>query len=148
MFLGEWHRRSLGFGLPETKSEQSFPLQEKELGRKPARPGDCQLWSGSVSDGASDLASKGPARASSVQGDMEEKPLFNTQFGSGSPTMSSTSGESFDMLHAAEAEKSAVFDDGDEGEDDGERFHELEKRYHGHPRDSMIKGNTLAFDKM
>lgn len=141
MFLGEWHKRSLGLGEQAMEKHQDFSLQEREVARTPARPGTCQLWVGSV---PLDVKARvEPAVAVSTTGDEDDKP---STLQSGSPTMSSTSGESFDMLHSAEAEKSTLFI-GDEG-DSGEIMHEIEKRYHGNPKDSMISGNTLVFDRM
>jgi len=149
MFLGEWHRRSLGLGNAEMEKQQHFSLQESEVARKSARPGTCQLWMGSMSDSDSSTTA-GQGKLVETTAETEDKHVSSGPQ-SGSPTMSSTSGESFDMLHAAEAEKSTLFAapaGGEDEADDTELMHQIEKRYHGNPKDSMITGNTLAFDKM
>ena len=118
MFLGEWHRRSLGLG-----AGNEFPLEERELSRKKA-PNGGQIWVGENSG------------ASAWSFDQVGKPAEQTRDKAESPSASS-SGESFDMMHGAEAEKSMLFNDN--GYDD-------EARYHGHPTEGIT--GTQVFDKM
>jgi D-arabinono-1,4-lactone oxidase len=134
MFLGEWHRQAFGLGLGQ---EDRFPLLEREVERTAARPGDCQLWRGTISASA---ASAVPAPTSSAAGEAEEKAMRAE-----SPSASS-SGESFDMMHGAEAEKSTLFNGDDEDEEEEEAMGD-EKRYHAHPQEGFLTG-TKVFDKM
>ena len=115
MFLGEWHHRSLGLG-----KESDFPLEERELSRTKASNGG-QVWVGEV--------------PGAISRSLEEthKPAEKK---ADSPSASS-SGESFDMMHPAETEKSMLFNDN--GYDD-------ESRYHGNPTQGVT--GTQVFDKM
>jgi D-arabinono-1,4-lactone oxidase len=92
MFLGEWHRRSLGLGLGN-----EFPLEEHELSRTKASNGG-QMWIGEV------------AGAYSPSVEVPDKPAKQTVEKPESPSASS-SASSFDMMHGAEAEKSMLFND-------------------------------------
>lgn len=118
MFLGEWHRRSLGLGLTN-----EFPLEEREISRTKASNGG-QMWIGEV------------AGAYSRSVEEPDKPAKQTPEKAESPSASS-SASSFDMMHGAEAEKSMLFHDN--GYDD-------EARYHGNPREGIT--GTQVFDKM
>lgn len=122
MFLGEWHKRTLGLGNP-TK----YTLQEREISRQKASDGG-QLWVGAVT------ASAGPAADAFV----DEKPL-DPRTRSESPAASS-SASSFDMMHGAEAEKSILYN-GSEYDDDEEG-----PRFHGNSQHKMT--GTAVFDKM
>ena len=130
MFLGEWHRRSLGLG-----QTSEFALEEREVGRTKAANGG-QLWVGEL-DGTRSRAGEELYKSA-------EKPRDKTE----SPSASS-SGESFDMMHGAEAEKSTLFSGSgyDDDDDEGEDTDKDESRYHGNPRQTM-SGLTAVFDKM
>lgn len=119
MFLGAWHRQTFGQGLLT-----EFALEEQEVSRTKASNGG-QFWVGAVD------ASRAEALAFATQ----EHPRA-TESGD-SPTPSS-SGESFDMMHGAEAEKSTLFN-GSDWESDMSRFH-------GNPKDTIT--GTAVFDKM
>ena len=127
MFLGEWHKRTLGLG-----KASEFPLGEHELSRTKALNGG-QVWVGEVEG-----ARGGIAEAFSAP---NERPRSSEK--ADSPSASS-SGESFDMMHGAELEKSTLFN-GDE-DDDGEDTDKDESRFHGNPK-TKITG-TAVFDKM
>lgn len=123
MFLGEWHRRSLGL------TDARFSLEEREISRTKA-PNGGQIWVGEVQ------SSPGTVSEAFV----EHKPA--------SPSASS-SASSFDMMHASEAERSAfltgsefVYDD----DDDGDETDRDDRRYHANPK-SRLTG-TEVFDKM
>lgn len=134
MFLGEWHRQSLGLG-----QDKQFALEEKEVERQPARPGNCQLWLGSLK------SDHDAPKIDATGGDEEKAPVSSVNV-LDSPTASS-SGESFDMMHGAEAEKSTLFNGSEyDDEDEGDLTDRDEKRYHGHPRESW--SGTQVFDKM
>ena len=112
MFLGEWHRRTLGL--------EEFALEEHEVKREKAADGG-QFWVGEV-DGAR------LSRATTEQQTSREK--------SDSPSASS-SGESFDMMHGAEAEKSVLFSGSGYDEDEGELTDRGEPRYHPGAREKI-----------
>ncbi|QIW96483.1 hypothetical protein AMS68_002001 [Peltaster fructicola] len=84
MFIGEWHQRSLPL-------DTTYSHEEHEVSRQKVSTGG-QLWVGRTNDDHS---------------------VFEKPSGSQSPSASS-SGESFDMLHGSEAEKSVLYD----GDDD------------------------------
>ncbi len=122
MFLGEWHRRALG--LSETSD---FALEERELSRTKAANGG-QAWVGEIRD----------ARSQAVGAGLFE----NTSATKAESPSASSSGESFDMMHGAEAERSTVlssmsFDTEDDGDD---------ARYH--PRTKETLTGTAVFHKM
>ena len=119
MFLGEWHRRSLGLGVAN-----EFPLEEHELSRTKASNGG-QMWMGKV-PGATTRAFEDA-----------EKPAKQTPEKAAESPSASSSASSFDMMHGAEAEKSMLFNDN--GYDD-------EARYHGNPTQGIT--GTQVFDKM
>ena len=125
MFLGEWHRRNLGLGLAS-----EFALEEREVKRSKASNGG-QVWVGEIEGARS--------RSASVQ------PVQQSRDKTESPSASS-SGESFDMMHGAEVEKSTIFDGQGYDEDDGEDTDRDESRYHGNPKQTIT--GTAVFDKM
>ncbi|KAK3670980.1 D-arabinono-1,4-lactone oxidase [Recurvomyces mirabilis] len=129
MFLGEWHRQTLGLG-----EEKAFALSEQENDRKPFKPGSCILWSGSLSSA--------PATSSIVN---EKEPGPTQMRAAPDSPSASSSGESFDMMHGSEAEKSILYN-GDEEDDDGDETDRDEKRYHGRPTSGL--DGTRPFDKM
>ena len=116
--LGEWHRRSFGATLGS-----DFALEEREASRSKASNGG-QMWAGEI-DGS---------RASALTFAATEQPR-NAEIAD-SPTPSS-SGESFDMMHGAEAERSTYFNGYDNDDD---------SRYHAHPQETIT--GTAVFDKM
>ncbi|KAK5116415.1 hypothetical protein LTR62_007962 [Meristemomyces frigidus] len=131
MFVGEWHRQTFGLG-----EDNVFALGEQEVKRSPAKPGNCMLWSGSLT--ASDFVTTMEENEVSSRNSMRDPPE--------SPSASS-SGESFDMMHGAEAEKSTLFSgDTEDDEDEGEETDRDERRYHGRPRSGL--DGTKVFDKM
>lgn len=122
MFLGEWHRRSLGI------EEGRFSLEEKEISRTKAANGG-QVWVGEVQSSPAAVAE-----------------AF-TEHKAQSPSVSS-SASSFDMMNASEAERSSflngseyVYDEDDGGDTDKE-----DRRYHANPK-TRVTG-TEVFDKM
>lgn len=119
MFLGEWHRRTLG--LTNT--------MERELSRKKASDGG-QFWIGENS-----------AAPTAVPEAFVEQPMALTEKPE-SPGASS-SASSFDLMHGAEAEKSTLFSGSDEGELTDK---EDESRFHGYPKKTLT--GTAVFDKM
>jgi D-arabinono-1,4-lactone oxidase len=123
MFLGEWHRRSLGM------NEGRFSLQEKEISRSPA-PNGGQIWVGEVASGGTAAVSEAFT---------EQKPA--------SPSASS-SASSFDMMHGAEAERSTLFGESeyDDDNDDGEETDKDQSRYHAGTKTRLT--GTEVFDKM
>lgn len=127
MFLGEWHRQSLGLETAEAS------LAEHETRRGKGKPGDCVFWHGALSSSA---ASVPPTRE-------KEAPTRPEVLKPHSPSASS-SGESFDMVHGSEAERSTLFTD--EEDDEGEETDRDERRYHGHPKEGLT--GTKVFDKM
>lgn len=134
MFLGEWHRQALGLG-----EDTQLALEEKEVGRKPAKPGSCQFWLGSLQN-----SGDGPA-ANTIGGDGEQPAVSSVKV-LHSPSASS-SGESFDMMHGAEAEKSTLFTGSEyDEEDEGDLTDKDERRFHAHPRESW--SGIKVFDKM
>ena len=150
MFLGEWHRQALGLGQQQDvasgEASSDFPLSERESERMPGRPGSCQVWRGYTS--APPPSTSTADTAVGATEDMEEKPASFAHKGPDSPSASS-SGESFDMLHGAEAEKSILFATASEhGVDDEEddSISSDDRRFHGNPRGSMF--GTKVFDKM
>ncbi|KXT04567.1 hypothetical protein AC578_8707 [Pseudocercospora eumusae] len=134
MFIGEWHRRSLGLGSTR------YALEEREVARTKASNGG-QLWIGEV------------RKESSVKEAFAEQPLslagenltpLNIGTArSGSPSASSTA-SSFDMVHGAETEKSHLWHDNEHDEDDD--TDKDESRYHGNPKHKVF--GTAVFDKM
>ena len=102
MFVGEWHKRSLGLG----EGRQSYALQEKEVRRRPA-PNGGQIWSGEIQERGTRLG----AVASKEETGKER--LRAPQ----SPSASS-SGESYDMLQGSESERSVLFTGSEYDEDD------------------------------
>ena len=124
MFLGDWHRRNLGLG-----QTSPFSLEEREVSRTKASNGG-QIWVGKLEEAKSSTPNTAEI--------LHERPS------SAESPSASSSGESFDMMHGAEAEKSVLFngDDNDEG-DDTDRD---ESRYHGNPKDKLT--GTAVFDKM
>ena len=127
MFLGEWHKRSLGLG-----KSSSFSLAESEISRTKASDGG-QLWVGEVT-----------TSVPSVPEAFREQPLHLTEK-TESPSASS-SASSFDLMHAAEAEKSTVIQSLEYDEDEGELTDRDERRFHGHPHE--LSTGTAVFDKM
>lgn len=111
MFLGAWHRQTLGQAL-----HNDFALEEHEVSRTKASNGG-QYWVGELD------ASKAPPLTFTTT-----EPARGFESSGDSPTPSS-SGESFDMMHGAEAEKSIVFNEVDR---DSEA-----SRFHGNPTDSI-----------
>ncbi|EMC92227.1 hypothetical protein BAUCODRAFT_282374 [Baudoinia panamericana UAMH 10762] len=135
MFLGEWHRSALGAG-----EGTKFALAEQEVKREPTKPGSCMLWRGAISSPDTTDA------AFSATGEIEEKAAVTaTTHAPHSPTASS-SGESFDMMHGAEAEKSVLFNGDDEEDDEGELTDRGDARHHGNPKHGFT--GTRVFDKM
>lgn len=130
MFLGEWHRRDLSLGRDGT----TFPLEEREISRRKAANGG-QFWVGEPGANGSDVKQA----FLSLTEDNDAKPE--------SPSASS-SGESFDMLHGAEAEKSILFDgdDLDDDDDDAELTDKELMLTHANPKQSIT--GIQVFDKM
>jgi D-arabinono-1,4-lactone oxidase len=124
MFLGEWHRRALGLG-----EDSEFALEEREVSRTKASNGG-QVWVGEISN----------ARSRATED------LYQSRDKTESPSASS-SGESFDMMHGAEAEKSTILNSMyDDGEDDGELTDRGEYRYHPGAKETIT--GTAVFHKM
>lgn len=136
MFLGEWHRRSLAL---ESSPSSRFALEETEISRTKARNGG-QMWIGEVVSGDSSSARDAFVEKAESNGIKVHSPS------------TSSSGESFDMMHGAETEQSVLYtgDEDDEGEatDRGEEtgMGERDARTHGKPRESAT--GTQVFDKM
>ncbi|KAF2726069.1 hypothetical protein K431DRAFT_316978 [Polychaeton citri CBS 116435] len=128
MFLGEWHKRNLPLG------EMSRPLHEREVKRAKAADGG-QFWQGAITGRGLRLTNIKPLELPARQGSGSESDSVSG-FKPDTPSVASSSGESFDMMHGAEAEKSVLYDGNDEPD----------ARYHGHPQ-SGITG-TQVFDKM
>lgn len=131
MFLGQWHREALGLG-----QETRFALEEREVERKPARPGSCQFWRGGLAEEAEPAAIGG-------EGEVDEKPAFAVKVDSPS---ASSSGESFDMMSRSEAEKSMLFDGSEYDEDGGDALDTDVRRFHGNPQVGLT--GHQVFDKM
>ncbi|KAF2769354.1 hypothetical protein EJ03DRAFT_312337 [Teratosphaeria nubilosa] len=129
MFLGEWHQQALGLGK---ENSTAFPLLEKEDGRSAARPGDCQRWSGTITSTTT--------AAVSATGDVEDHIFTSSKVES--PSIASSSGESFDMMHGGEAGSSTLFN-GDEEEEEEEVD---ERRFHANASEGWA--GTRVFDKM
>ncbi|KAK3725344.1 D-arabinono-1,4-lactone oxidase [Vermiconidia calcicola] len=131
MFLGEWHRRTFDLG-----GRYEFAQQEREIMRRNA-PNGGQFWVGEMEAAR---GRPGEGLSDSVERTFEK---------ADSPSASS-SGESFDMVYGAEAEKStllrrSVYDkesDGDRTDMDEGVYH----RFHGNPKDKLT--GTAVFDKM
>lgn len=127
MFLGEWHRRDLPFA-----SGTKFALQEREIARTKAQNGG-QFWVGELHDPTSSV---------------RDAYSFGEKTGQLSPSASS-SDESFNMMHEAEAEKSGIFGSWTSGgldEGEGEKPDDELRRTHGHPVTGLT--GTKVFDKM
>jgi len=117
MFVGAWHRETFGLGLPS-----DLALEEHEVSRSTASNGG-QYWIGKVDGGeAVTFATQETPRAPEA---------------TDSPTPSS-SGESFDMIAGAEAEKSTFLV--------GTEWESEQSRFHGNAQDSIT--GTAVFDKM
>ncbi|GAB7359919.1 hypothetical protein MBLNU230_g7446t1 [Neophaeotheca triangularis] len=128
MFLGEWHKRSLP--LPSAH----YPLMEREVMRRKAANGG-QFWVGRLEGTVSGEDAKeafGEAYPSEPSAGGEK---------SYSPSASS-SGESFDLMHAGEVESSMLFNGADEGSDTDRDV----RRTHGHPKEGVT--GIKVFDKM
>ncbi|KAI7295576.1 hypothetical protein KC315_g18939, partial [Hortaea werneckii] len=138
MFLGEWHSQALGIAAGKSK----FELLEREEERKAARPGTCQLWRGTLSSRPSGM----PTAAVSGTGDTIDLPPSDIAGRAESPGGASSSGESFDMLHGAEAEKSVLYDGGDDGDLMSEKIAREDRRFHAHAQEGWT--GTKVFDKM
>lgn len=144
MFLGEWHRRHLPI-------EGNFPLMEHEISRSKHRNGG-QFWTGemkyasysdtprTVSEGGNTFIAARPA--------IYTVPSETSLPSAYSPT--SSSGESFDLMHGAEAQQSSVINlsayEYDDEDDEGEATDRDEKRTHGNPKEGWT--GTKVFDKM
>ena len=141
MFLGEWHLRTLGFGVGGR-----FGLAEREVNRRKARDGG-MLWAGRLQGSIFTAhppitqATQATTVSSFVDDDRPESPS------------ASSSGESFDLMHGAEAEKSVLYDGADDDDDgrpdndeDGESTDRDDSRYHAHPQGKVT--GTAVFDKM
>ncbi|EME47577.1 hypothetical protein DOTSEDRAFT_166746 [Dothistroma septosporum NZE10] len=126
MFLGEWHRRTLGAAI----GEKRLALEEQEVHRQQARDGG-QLWIGEVSAGIIAPYS------------FLEQPIALTEK-SGSPGASS-SASSFDFMQASDIERSTMFT-GSEYDDEGDLTDRDDARYHGNAKQSVF--GTKVFDKM
>ncbi|KAK3109974.1 D-arabinono-1,4-lactone oxidase, partial [Teratosphaeriaceae sp. CCFEE 6253] len=87
MFLGEWHRQALGLGLGHEEGE--FALEEREVQTEPFKPGSCVFWSGALSSSA--MLDSGMSA--------DEKSPTPKPAAPASPSVASSSGESFDMMH-------------------------------------------------
>jgi D-arabinono-1,4-lactone oxidase len=124
MFLGEWHRRTLGLG-----KDSELSLVEREVSRTKAADGG-QMWAGEVIGGRS--------RAAAAD-------MFQAREKTESPSASS-SGESFDYMHGAEAERSTIFHNADDEDDDGELTDRGSYRYHPNAPETMT--GTAVFHKM
>lgn len=129
MFLGEWHRRDLPF-----PSETKFALQEREIARRKARNGG-QFWVGEIPSSESSARDAYALSAEKLAGPV-------------SPSASS-SDESFNLMHEAEAERSGILaswttEELDERE--GEKTEKELRRTHGHPESGWT--GTKVFDKM
>ncbi|KAF2715754.1 hypothetical protein K504DRAFT_446560 [Pleomassaria siparia CBS 279.74] len=112
MFVGAWHRRTI---LPTRNEQPTFPLEEKEVVRRERKIGGDE-WVGEQArwwDGGADVFEKG----------------------------GSESGESFDLMAEAEAEKSVLLEN--VWEDNGG---EVEKRVREGP--DGRRGGENVFDKM
>ncbi|KAF7193177.1 putative D-arabinono-1,4-lactone oxidase [Pseudocercospora fuligena] len=134
MFIGEWHRRSLGLGSTR------YALEEREVARTKAANGG-QLWVGEVRK-ESNVQEAFPEQPLSLAGE-NLTPLNIGTVRSGSPSASSTA-SSFDMVHGAETEKSHLWHDNEHDED--EDTDKDESRYHGNPKHNVF--GTAVFDKM
>lgn len=125
MFLGEWHKRTLGFG------EKRFALLEREVSRQKTSNGG-QLWVGEV-----------PSGAASVPGTfITPLPLTARSESPGA----SSSASSFDFMHGAEAEKSTLFTGSEYDDDEGDLTDKDDARYHANPKTKLT--GTAVFDKM
>lgn len=128
MFLGPWHRRTLGLSLPQ----EQLPLEEAEASRTKAADGG-QYWVGTLDASRSQaLSFSAPEQAAAG--------VDTTTTSRGSPTPSS-SAESFDMMHGAEAERSTLFVEKEEDESDM-------PRYHPNAGGEGLFTGTKVFDKM
>ena len=130
MFLGEWHRRTLGLG-----QGSEFVLGEREVGRSKAANGG-QMWRGKLQE----AKGAAPAEDASTPTSVER----SSSAGKPDSPSASSSGESFDMMHGAEAEKSTLFN-GDE-DDEGDDTDRDESRYHANAHEKVT--GTAVFDKM
>ena len=124
MFLGEWHRRDLPL------ENTDYPLMEREVTRQKARNGG-QFWVGEVRDSAQP----------SLDDDAEEG-IYTPR--PESPSASS-SGESFDLMHGAEA-STWLPTTQELGQGEGERTDQELRRTHGRPTSGLT--GTKVFDKM
>lgn len=134
MFLGAWHRRTLGLGSGR------YALEEREIARTKASNGG-QLWVGEVRKDSNMQETFAEQPLSSAGENL--MPLNNGTVRSGSPSASSTA-SSFDMVHSAETEKSHLWH-GSEVDDDDENA-KFDSRYHGNARTKW--SGTAVFDKM
>ncbi|KAK5742193.1 D-arabinono-1,4-lactone oxidase [Elasticomyces elasticus] len=131
MFLGEWHRQALGLGLGK---EETFALEEKEVKVEASKPGNCLAWKGA-------LQSSG-----GMAGYDEKQPLFSqaTRQAPPSPSVASSSGESYDMMHSTTFTPSASeYEEDDEGD---ETDRDVKRLTHGNPKAGW--DGTKVFDKM
>ncbi|KAK5128182.1 hypothetical protein LTR08_004086 [Meristemomyces frigidus] len=133
MFVGEWHRQAFGLGQSE-----EYALAESEVGRKGAKPGDCQAWHGDLPASTPMITASDGVVAS------EEKPPFALRVHS--PTASaSSSGESFDMMHGSET-KSMFLNGSEYDGDEAGSAATVDRRFHGSAKEGIM--GTSVFDKM
>jgi len=136
MFLGEWHKQAFGLG-----DRESFRLAEKQTSLSTVKPGTCLFWRGALSD--EPVASRG--RSASVSGPANV-PRSLSAMKLDSRTASS-SGESFDMMHEAETEKSTLFNGSEyDDEDDGDLTDRDDRRFHANVKG--VSFETQASNQM
>ncbi|KAK6430020.1 D-arabinono-1,4-lactone oxidase [Oleoguttula sp. CCFEE 5521] len=146
VFLGEWHRRH----LPLEADGDKFSLMEREVKRTKARDGG-QDWVGEIRSSSSSSASISKSgEFITARPTLRELPSEDNKSSSAySPTASaSSSGESFDLVHGAEAQQSSVLTLSayEADEDEGEATDRDERRTHGNPKEGLT--GTKVFDKM
>jgi len=135
MFVGEWHRRNV---LPPPEEMAALPLEEREVKRLRNRKEGGLVWFGEQAArvGGVNVTGGGIARTGVRPAGAEEGEM-------GREMRSSSSEESFDILHGAEAEASALLERMSQGEL-GET--ELEAETHGSMREGVT--GIQVFNKM
>lgn len=134
MFLGEWHYRALGLG-----QAGEFALEEREVSLTRARDGG-KVWAGEVVGARSRAPGAGGLFEQPKDGERKAE----------SPSASS-SGESFDMMHGAEVEKSSMFNSTysyEESQGEQEEDGSGPGAYRFHPGAEEGMTGTRVFQKM